>query len=441
MKNLISTFLVLLLFCGLYSQEIPQKISYHGKLLENGQLVTGTKSITFVIGTWSETHSNVQVSDGLYSVTLGETIPIPTSVFDNTSSVTLQITVSGTKLSPQTNILSVPYAYKAEKAVTAENIPTNVSELINDAGYITSPNDADADPSNELQTLSQSGINVTLSNGGGTISVADNDNSSSNELQSLSVIGNSLSISDGNSVILPSGGGENLSQTLAIGNSAGEYNINMNNKDIVNVNYLEMEGDLEFTDENYDILLRDGSDILFYNGANNLEGAIGANDATNLNGLDFFMTGGLFISDTWNRNDKYFSIVSGDLWTDGNISCNGTKSFTQDYPNDSTKEIVYVCLEGGEAGTYTRGTAKLTNGEAEINLPEHFGLVTTDSSLTAQITPRGNCNGIYIVSLNNTRLIVKELLNGKNNIEFDYFIQGIRKGYENHIVIRKREVK
>ncbi|MDM9632858.1 hypothetical protein QU605_15400, partial [Robiginitalea sp. M39] len=43
--------------------------------------------------------------------------------------------------------------------------------------------DADADPTNELQTLSQSGTDVTLSDGGGTISVADNDNDSSNEIQ------------------------------------------------------------------------------------------------------------------------------------------------------------------------------------------------------------------------------------------------------------------
>jgi hypothetical protein len=35
-----------------------------------------------------------------------------------------------------------------------------------------------------------------------------------------------------------SGGGENLAQTLAIGNSAGSYNINMNGRNIQNVNKL-----------------------------------------------------------------------------------------------------------------------------------------------------------------------------------------------------------
>ncbi|MBA7542770.1 hypothetical protein ES705_35094 [subsurface metagenome] len=78
MKRLIFTILGVLIFCGLSTaQEIPQKISYQGKLLENGIPVTGTKSITFAIGTtWSETKS-VSVNEGLYSVTLGETTPIP----------------------------------------------------------------------------------------------------------------------------------------------------------------------------------------------------------------------------------------------------------------------------------------------------------------------------------------------------------------------------
>ncbi len=122
MKKLIFTILGALLFCGLFSQEIPHKISYQGKLLENGSAVTDTKNFTFTIGAWSETHSNVQVTDGLYSVTLGETTPIPVSIFDNSSSVSLQISVEGTTLSPQTDVLSVPYAYKAEKTVDAEKL-------------------------------------------------------------------------------------------------------------------------------------------------------------------------------------------------------------------------------------------------------------------------------------------------------------------------------
>ncbi len=51
---------------------------------------------------------------------------------------------------------------------------------------VASLNDADSNPANELQTLSQVGTNVTLSNGGGTISVIDNDNDPANENQTVS---------------------------------------------------------------------------------------------------------------------------------------------------------------------------------------------------------------------------------------------------------------
>ena len=43
---------------------------------------------------------------------------------------------------------------------------TAVDAFVSNNGYITSPNDADADPNNEIQTISRTGTTVTLSNGG-----------------------------------------------------------------------------------------------------------------------------------------------------------------------------------------------------------------------------------------------------------------------------------
>ncbi|MCK6694736.1 MAG: tail fiber domain-containing protein, partial [Thermoanaerobaculia bacterium] len=74
-----------------------------------------------------------------------------------------------------TQLLSVPYALYAETAGNA--------------------NDSDPDPANELQTLTQNGLNVTLSHGGGTFSVADNDNDPINEIQIISKAGGTVSLS------------------------------------------------------------------------------------------------------------------------------------------------------------------------------------------------------------------------------------------------------
>ena len=109
-------------------------------------------------------------------------------------------------------LLSIPYALytnKANFANTADfanNVPTNISQLNNDAGYITSPDDNDADPTNEIQTISKQGNTVTLSNGGGSFTddVNDNDADPANEIQLLNFDGNTntLSLSNGGSVSL-----------------------------------------------------------------------------------------------------------------------------------------------------------------------------------------------------------------------------------------------
>jgi hypothetical protein len=115
------------------------------------------------------------------------------------------------------------------------------------------------------------------------------------------------------------------------------------------------------------------------------------------------------------------------------------KSFIQEHPTDPGKEIYYFALEGPEAGTYVRGNARLSSGTAVIPLPEHFGMVTSEAAeLTAQVTPLADCNGLYVARKSLSQLIVKELNSGESNVEFSYFVQGMRKGFENLQVIRDK---
>jgi len=120
----------------------------------------------------------------------------------------------------------------------------------------------------------------------------------------------------------------------------------------------------------------------------------------------------------------------------GNITATGSKGFTQPHPNDPTKEIVYAAIEGPEAATYVRGSAELVDGEAVVELPEHFGLVTGDAGLTVSLTPLGEWLQLYVAEKTPARLVVREG-SGKSG-RFDYLIQGVRKGYEDYEVIRDR---
>ena len=109
----------------------------------------------------------------------------------------------------------------------------------------------------------------------------------------------------------------------------------------------------------------------------------------------------------------------------------GTKSWVNPDPEDPEKSVVYATLEGGENGTYWRGTAQLTDGYAEVILPDHFRKVTSaDYPVTATVTPRAECNGLMLVKTANDKIIVKEMMGGKSEAEFDFIVMGKRLGYE-----------
>jgi hypothetical protein len=110
-----------------FSINIPQQISYQGKLMENGVPVNGTKTFTFafVDTDWSEIHENINVVNGIYSVVLGNITEIPSHIFENNTQTKMNITVDDTELAPDVDILSVGYAFVAHKAEYAEKFINN----------------------------------------------------------------------------------------------------------------------------------------------------------------------------------------------------------------------------------------------------------------------------------------------------------------------------
>lgn len=129
--------------------------------------------------------------------------------------------------------------------------------------------------------------------------------------------------------------------------------------------------------------------------------------------------------------------VEGDLFVNGSITkTGGGELVSQPDPRNPAREIVYATPIGDEVGTYVRGTGRLRNGRAVIELPEHFGLVTSEEGLSAQLTARGEWLQLYVAQLNTVQLVVQEA-QGKSG-RFDYLIQGVRRGYEKHQAIQER---
>ena len=76
-----------------------------------------------------------------------------------------------------------------------------------------------------------------------------------------------------------------------------------------------------------------------------------------------------------------------------------------------------------------------------MKLPEDFNLVTSSEGITVQVTPIGDCNGLYVSKKSNSTIIVKELGNGTSNAGFDYHVNGIRIGYEDYQPIQDKDLE
>ncbi len=135
--------------------------------------------------------------------------------------------------------------------------------------------------------------------------------------------------------------------------------------------------------------------------------------------------------------DTYVAEFKGKIRAEG-LDVSGAKHFVVPDPTDPTKEISYASLEGPEAGTYIRGSAQVVNGKTTIQIPDHFAKVTSEQGVTVQLTPIGKWLQLYVLEKNTSYIVVADSTGQTGN--FDYLIQGIRKGYENYRVEGERTI-
>ena len=137
------------------------------------------------------------------------------------------------------------------------------------------------------------------------------------------------------------------------------------------------------------------------------------------------------------------SVPVAGMYVDANgkgVIYGNIKNFRMNHPRDASKEIWYASLEGPEAGAYARGTAKIVNGNAVIQFPEHYKETVNEATITLYITPNSsNSKGLAVIAKNVNQFQVKELMNGKGNYSFDWVAFGVRKGFEDFQVVRDKK--
>jgi hypothetical protein len=117
-----------LIIAGSAAAEVPDRLIYSGNLVDNGQPYQGAVNLVFGIydaanaGTllWSESHEDINVSSGKFSVELGLADSL-IDVFDG-NKYYLQVSVAGQAMLPRVPVASVPYAFKASKADDSDTV-------------------------------------------------------------------------------------------------------------------------------------------------------------------------------------------------------------------------------------------------------------------------------------------------------------------------------
>ena len=201
MRKLIA---VLFLFCStiVYGQVVPQGINYQAVALDQqGQPIPGVDIVGRPIDDaeigvrisileasptgnvlYQEEHEVLTDQYGMFNLTIGQGLQVSADAFntinwqgDKFLQVELSIENNGAfTLSAVQQLMSVPYAFLADRALNTD--------------------DADADASNEIQNLSISGDSLTISAGNTVLLPSSNDldKNPTNELQQLIVQNDSL---------------------------------------------------------------------------------------------------------------------------------------------------------------------------------------------------------------------------------------------------------
>jgi len=128
------TLILVIAFCSIAMADVPTEINYQGKLTNStGEPIDTIVDIAFSICVdtsagalcvWGETHTDVEIVEGLFSVKLGSVVSIEPDVFlDDNRWLHVSIGGSGGEsIEPATELLTSPYAFYATKADTAMNI-------------------------------------------------------------------------------------------------------------------------------------------------------------------------------------------------------------------------------------------------------------------------------------------------------------------------------
>jgi len=141
-----------------------------------------------------------------------------------------------------------------------------------------------------------------------------------------------------------------------------------------------------------------------------------------------FSIGGGFYGDligSWSKGNLIGNINSGKLLASYNNGDEYTSGKQIELVTTGTSKTAAYTVTSTESVVYKKGKITLNNGTARVSFDENYKNLLGEVPVVT-ITPMGQCNGLYIESIDKDGFVIKELNNGASTISVSWIAVGNR---------------
>ena len=142
---------------------------------------------------------------------------------------------------------------------------------------------------------------------------------------------------------------------------------------------------------------------------------------------EFSIGGGFYggIIGSWSKGTAIGHVASGSLFASYNSGNEYTAGKQIELVDTGNSKIAAYTVTSTENVIYKKGKIALTNGSARVNFDKNYTNLLGDIPIVTT-TPMGQCNGLYIESIDKDGFVIKELNNGTSNVPVSWIAVGDR---------------
>jgi len=468
---------------------VPPVVSFRGVLAdENGKALTDLVGVTFSLyqdsqggsPLWLETQNVQPDRTGHYAVQLGSITSLPANLFASGEARWLGVQVQDHPEQPRTMLISVPYAMKAMDAETIGGMPpsafalANLAAPANNGGHGTFVQEANHTATGisgggktgyipEWLSASKLGDSALFQSSTGNLGISTITPAQKFEIDLGNILvrgtdnfqksGDTASVFVGDSdhqveAIYASGlaiGAYKVPQAVFVQDKTGNVGVGTTSPkarlDVASTTTAAMHG-VSVTASQTGSSFQPTSGVWGDTGQGGNLAVVGtADDGYPVVGVNNSPSGypGLAAEGFDNTNssglvlDAYSAGFGGERMVDvnGNLSCTGTITPVVPIASGSGR-VALSSIGAAEDWVEDAGSGELSHGSAVVALESKFAqTVNSDVEYHVFLTPKGDCEGLYVSSETSRGFEVHELRHGQSSVAFDYRIMAKRKGHEN----------